>query len=189
MPEGSNPTEEKRKNCLLINRQKPRPFCNSVHIKLSAEKDGTGTSDKNTQIMKMPPKSPASAKEVWYAHSCIWVLLFLPYSPRNSQLQLLPVSTGEEKCHVPLDNETVMAVPDLPVAISDASWGTLPYELPAICTNLQTVAVITGITFIAHKTEECHVHRSHAKLECFEVKAKVLAKTMENLTKDFTIMY
>ena len=133
--------------------------------------------------MKMPPKSSASDKEVWYAHSCIWVLLFLPYPPRNSQLQLLPVSTGEEKCHVPLDDEPVVAVPNLPVAISDAPWSTLPYELPSIRPNLKTVTVVLCLSFIAHETEECHVNWSHAVLECFKVEAEILAETMENLIK------
>ena len=76
-----------------------------------------------------------------------------------------------------------MTVPNLPVAISDAPWSTLPYELPSIRPNLKTVTVVSCLSFIAHETEECHVNWSHAELECFEVEAEILAETMENLIK------
>lgn len=131
----------------------------------------------------MPSKSPVLATEVGYAHTSILILLFLPYPSCNSQLQLLPVPTGEEKCHVSLDNETIMAVPDLSMAIPDAPWSTLPYEFPSICTNLQAVTIVPCFILITHETKECHIYRGHAKLKGFEVKAKILTKTMEDLNK------
>lgn len=72
-----------------------------------------------------------------------------------------------------------MTIPDLPVAITNASWGPLPYEFPAIRSNLQAVAVIPGLGLITHETEKRHVNRGHAKLEGLEMEAEVLTKTMK----------
>lgn len=82
-----------------------------------------------------------------------------------------------------MDNETIMAVPDLAVAISDTSWCTLPNEFPAICPDLEAITVVPSFILVTHETEECHVNRCHAKLEGFKVKAKVLTKTMKDLTE------
>lgn len=68
-----------------------------------------------------------STTKIGYAHPCIWILLFLPYSSCDPKLQLLPVPTREKKCHVALDYEAIVAVPDLFVAVADTSWGSLPY--------------------------------------------------------------
>lgn len=77
-----------------------------------------------------------------------------------------------------------MAVPDLAVAISNATGSTFPYEFPAICAHLQTVAVVAGFILVAHETQKCHVDRGHAKLECFEVKAEIFTETMEYLINE-----
>jgi hypothetical protein len=131
----------------------------------------------------MLSKSSFSATKVRYAHPSIWILLFFPYPPSNSQLQLLSIPTWEEESHVSLDNETIMAVPDLSVTISDTSWGTLPYEFPTICANLKAITIVPSLILIAHETEECHVNRGHAELEGFKMKAEVLTKTMKDLKK------
>jgi len=127
----------------------------------------------------MYSKTYFSATEVWYAHPSIWILLLLPYPPSNSQLQLFSIPTREEESHVSLDNETIMAVPDLLVAISNTSWGTLPYEFPPICPDLKAITIVPSLILVTHETEECHVNRGHAKLESFKVKAEVLTKTMK----------
>ena len=85
-----------------------------------------------------------------------------------------------------MNNETVMAISDFPVAIANTSWCTLPNEFPAICPNFKAVAVVTSLVLITHKSKECHVNRSHAKLESFEVKAEVLAKTIKYLCKEMS---
>lgn len=74
-----------------------------------------------------------------------------------------------------------MAVPNLPVAVTDAAGSALPYHLPAICPDLKAIAVVPSIIFISHKTEKSHVYRCHSKLEGLKVQAKVLPKTMKNL--------
>lgn len=133
--------------------------------------------------LNMYSKTYFSATEVWYAHPSIWILLLLPYPPSNSQLQLFSIPTREEESHVSLDNETIMAVPDLLVAISNTSWGTLPYEFPPICPDLKAITIVPSLILVTHETEECHVNRGHAKLESFKVKAEVLTKTMKYLMK------
>lgn len=80
-----------------------------------------------------------------------------------------------------------MAVPNLPVAVPDAAGSSLPYHLPAIRTNLKTIAVVPSIIFITHKPEESHVYWCHSKLKCLKVQAKVLPKTMKNLEGDIMI--
>ncbi len=131
----------------------------------------------------MSSKSSFSATEVWYAHPSIWILLLLPYPPSNSQLQFFSIPTREEESHISLDNETIMAVPYLLVAISDTSCGALPYEFPPICPNLKAITIVPSLILVTHETEECHVNRGHAKLEGFKVKAEILTKTMKDLTK------
>nr|GMC68389.1 stress-response A/B barrel domain-containing protein UP3-like [Ipomoea batatas] len=84
---------------------------------------------------------PRRATEIGNAHPSIWILLFLPYPPCNSKLQLLAVPAGKEKCHVTLNDKTVVTVPHLAMAISDTSWSTLPDELSTISSYLQAVAV------------------------------------------------
>jgi hypothetical protein len=49
--------------------------------------------------------------------------------------------------------------------------------------DLKAVGIIPSLSLITHETEECHINRGHAKLESFKVKAEVLTKTMEDLTK------
>lgn len=100
-----------------------------------------------------------SAAKVWYAHYTIWILLFFPYPPGNSKLQLLPIPTGEEEGHASLDNETVMAVPNFPVTIPDTSRGAFPNKLPVAASNFKTVAVIVSAILISHKSKKRHVHR------------------------------
>jgi hypothetical protein len=143
----------------------------------------THNSLKHTNRVNVFKITSPLATKVRYAHSCFWTLLFLPYPPGNSKLQLLPIPTREEKCHISLNYETVMTIPDLPVAISDTSRGTLPYKFPAISSDLKAIAIIPSLSLITHETEECHINRGHAKLESFKVKAEVLTKTMEDLTK------
>jgi hypothetical protein len=111
----------------------------------------------------------------------VWGLLLFPYPTSDPELELLPVTAGEEEGHVPLDDEPIMAVPHLPVAVTDAPGGALPYHLPAIGTDLQAVAVVLCIVLVPHETEKCHVHRCHPKLEGLEVKAKVLPETVKYL--------
>jgi hypothetical protein len=111
----------------------------------------------------------------------VWGLLLFPYPTGDPELELLPVTAGEEEGHVPLDDEPIMAVPHLPVAVTDAPGGALPYHLPAIGTDLQAVAVVLCIVLVPHETEKCHVHRCHPKLEGLKVKAKVLPETVKYL--------
>lgn len=53
--------------------------------------------------------------------------VFLPNPSGNPELKLLPVSTREKKCHVTLDYETIMAIPNLLIAITYAPRGSFPY--------------------------------------------------------------
>lgn len=75
------------------------------------------------------------ATEIWYAGT-VRGLLLLPDPAGDPQLQLLSVAPREEQRHVPLDDEAIMAVPHLPVAVADAPRGAFPHHLPAITTNL-----------------------------------------------------
>jgi hypothetical protein len=77
-----------------------------------------------------------------------------------------------------------MAVPNLPVAISYTPWHAFPNKFPTISPNLQAVAVIPSFCLITHESEECHINRSHPKLESFKMKAEILAKTVENLKQN-----
>lgn len=70
--------------------------------------------------------------EAGYANSDIWVGLFLPYSSGNPKFQLFLVPAREEKCHIPLYYKPIVAVPDFPVTIPYAPWGTLPPHLPSV---------------------------------------------------------
>jgi hypothetical protein len=115
--------------------------------------------------------------------------LLLPDPPSDPQLELLPVTTGEEQGHVPLDDEPVVAVPDFPVAVSDATRDALPCHLAATASDLEAVAVVLGFNVVSHEPEEGDVHRCHAQLECLEVQTKALAKTAENLEDDSTVSY
>lgn len=121
--------------------------------------------------------------ERYDARTTFWVLLFFPYSSCNSQLQLFPIPTREEKCHVALYYEAIMAVSNLLVAIPYASWVSFPYDLSAISSNLKAVCVVPSFCFIPHETEECHINRSHTKLEGFKMETEVLTKAVENLTR------
>lgn len=121
-----------------------------------------------------------SATQIRYAH-CSILILFLPYSSGDSKFQLLPIPTREKQCHISLNDETIMAIPNFTVAISNTSWCTFPNQFPAIGPNFQAIAVVPGIIFVAHKPKECHVNRGHAKLKSFEMKAEILAKTMKYL--------
>ncbi|KAG9141641.1 hypothetical protein Leryth_015344 [Lithospermum erythrorhizon] len=57
----------------------------------------------------------------------------------------------EEKCHITLNNEAIVAVPNLAVAIPYTSWGAFPYEFSAIATYLQTIAIISSICLVSHE--------------------------------------
>ena len=115
--------------------------------------------------------------------------LLLPDPPGDPQLELLPVAAREEECHVALDDEPVVAVPDLPVAVPDAPRHALPCHLAPVPSNLQAVAVVLGLGVVAHETEEGDVHGRHAQLESLEVQAEVLAEAAENLEDDSVISY
>jgi hypothetical protein len=78
---------------------------------------------------------PCSAAKVRNAGP-VRVGLLLPDPPSHPQLQLLPVTAREEQRHVPLDDEAIMAVTDLAVAVTDASRSTFPHHLPPVTTNL-----------------------------------------------------
>lgn len=119
------------------------------------------------------------ATNIRYARGSIWVLLLLPNPSSNPELELLLVPTGEEEGHVPLDYEPIVAISHLPVAIPDTSWGTFPNKFPAIPPNLEAVAVVSSIIFVAHEPQECHVHWGHAQLERLEMEAEVLTKRLE----------
>jgi len=107
-------------------------------------------------------RSGILATDIGYAGSSIRVLLLLPYPSSNAEFQLLLVPTREEESHVPLDDEPIVAVPNLPVAIPDAPWVPFPYKFPSIPPNLEAVAVVSGLILIAHETQEGHVHWGHA---------------------------
>lgn len=53
--------------------------------------------------------------------------LGLPNPSSDPKLELLPLSTGEKKCHVTLDYETIVAIPDLVMAVTYAPRGSFPY--------------------------------------------------------------
>ena len=118
--------------------------------------------------------------EIGYA-SRIRVLLLLPYPACDAELELLPVTSGEKQSHAALYDEAVMAVSNLPVRVSYAPGSPLPRQLPPISPNLQAVAVIPGLCLVSHEPKKCHVHWSHPELESFEMKAKVVTKTIEHL--------
>lgn len=79
-----------------------------------------------------------------------------------------------------------MAVSNFLVAVSYASWAALPYLFPSIPSYLQAVAVAPSFSFVAHEPEECHVNRSHTKLEGFKMETEVLTKTVEDLPESDT---
>lgn len=106
--------------------------------------------------------------------------LFFPDSTSYSQLQLLPVATGEEQGHVAVDDQPVIAISNLPVAIPDASRHPLPYQFPAIATHLQAVAEVLCLVVLTHESQECHVNWSHSQEEGLEVKTEVFPKAIED---------
>ena len=116
----------------------------------------------------------------------VWGLLLFPDPASDPELQLLPVATGEEQRHVPLDDEAVVAVPHLPVAVADAPGGALPDHLPPVGADLEAVAVVLRLVLVPHETEEGHVYRCHPKLECLKVQAEVLPEAVKHLLRIFT---
>ena len=76
-----------------------------------------------------------------------------------------------------------MTVPNFPVAVSNASWGTFPGEFTTVTSNFETVAVVPSFHLVPHESKECHIYRSHAKLKGFKMEAEILTKTVENLRK------
>lgn len=137
---------------------------------------------KSEKSVSNPQRPNAiSATKIWYTHPSIRILLFFPYSSSNSELKLLPIPTREKQGHISLDDETIMAIPDLTVAIPDTPWSTLPNEFPAIRPNFQAIAIVPSLILVPHETKECHVNRGHPKLESFKMKAEVLAKTVKYL--------
>jgi len=97
------------------------------------------------------------------------ILLLLPDSPSDPQLELLPVPSREKQSHVPLDDQPVIAVTDLTVAVSDAPWHPLPDHLAPGASHLQAVAVVLCFCIISQESQEGNVDRCHAKLKGFEV--------------------
>ena len=77
---------------------------------------------------------------------------------RDTQLELL-VTAREEQGHVPLDDEPVVAIPDLPVTVSDAPRHPLPDHLAPSAPNLQAVAVVLCFCVISHEPQEGDVDR------------------------------
>jgi hypothetical protein len=121
--------------------------------------------------------------------ACSYNSLFLPNPPSDPQFELLPVATREAQGHVPLDDEPVVAIPNFPVAISDASRDTLPGHLTINASNLQAVGVVLSFNIVSHEPEEGDVDRRHPQLEGLEVQAEVLAKAAENLYKYSRVSY
>lgn len=74
-----------------------------------------------------------------------------------------------------------MAISNFLMAVSYASGVSLPYLFTSIPSYLQTIAVGSSFSFVAHEPEKCHVNRSHTKLEGFKMKTEVLTKTVEDL--------
>jgi len=119
------------------------------------------------------------ATQIGYTGTIRGLLLF-PDPTCDPELQLLPITTGEEQGHVPLDDEAVMAVPHLPVAVADAPGGALPNHLPAIGTHLKAVAVVLRLVLVSHETKEGHVYWCHPKLEGLKVQAEVLPEAVKH---------
>ncbi|KAH0463610.1 hypothetical protein IEQ34_008192 [Dendrobium chrysotoxum] len=86
------------------------------------------------------------------------ILLFLPYPACDSQLQLLPVASGKEECHTPVNYEPIKAVSNLGMAIANTSRIALPYKLPTSSPNLKAVTELSRIILITHKAQEGHIH-------------------------------
>lgn len=109
-------------------------------------------------------------------------LPLLPPDPAgDAQLELLPAATGEEDCHVPMDDQPVEAVPHFPVAVPDAPRRTLPCQLPSTSAHLQAVTEALRLALLTHEPQECHVHWCGPQKECLEVQAEVLPETLEDL--------
>lgn len=89
--------------------------------------------------------------------------LFFPDPACHSQLQLLPVAAREEERHITMNDQTIIAVPYLPMAVSDASWDPLPYQFPAIATHFKTVTVVLCLIILTHESQECHIHWRHSQ--------------------------
>jgi len=116
----------------------------------------------------------------------VWGLLLFPDPASDTELQLLSVATGEEQRHVPLDDEAVVAVPHLPVAVADAPGGALPDHIPPVGADLEAVAVVLRLVLVPHEMEEGHVYRCHPKLERLKVQAEVLPEAVKHLLRIFT---
>jgi len=116
----------------------------------------------------------------------VWGLLLFPDPAGDPELQLLPVATREEQRHVPLDDEAVVAVTHLPVAVADAPWGAFPDHLPPVGADLEAVAVVLRLVLVPHETEEGHVYWCHPKLERLKVQAEVLPEAVKHLLRIFT---
>lgn len=76
-----------------------------------------------------------------------------------------------------------MAVSDFLMVVPNASRVAFPYELPSISTDLEAVTVVSGICFVAHEAEKCHINWCHTQLKGFKMKTEILAKAVEDLTK------
>lgn len=86
--------------------------------------------------------------------------MLLPDAASDTQLQLLAFPTREEKRHVSLDYEAIMAVSYFPMTIPDASRGAFPDHSPATGPNLDAIAVGLCFILIPHETDERHVYWS-----------------------------
>lgn len=75
-----------------------------------------------------------------------------------------------------------MTVSNFLVAISNAPWTSLVDQFAAASAYLETVAVASGVSFVAHETKECHVNWGHSELKGFEMETEILSKTVEDLT-------
>lgn len=80
------------------------------------------------------------------------MLLFFPDTTSHSQLQLLPVATGKEEGHVPVDDQPIVAISDLPVIVSYAPRHSLPCKFSAIATHLKAVAEVPCLAVFAEKS-------------------------------------
>lgn len=137
----------------------------------------------------MRVKVKSTTREIGYTDTGVWVLLLLPDPSGDSELELFPVSAGEEESHVSLNYESVVAVSHFPVAVSDASRRSLPYQLPTVSADLEAVAIVPSLVLVSHEPQERHIHRSHSQLERLEVEAEILPETMEHRKHPRGVLY
>jgi len=78
------------------------------------------------------------AEEIYYLIN----LLFLLDSLSDTQLELLPVTTYEEQGHVPLDDDPIIAIADLPMTVTHAPGHPLTDHLAPGAPNLQAVTIV-----------------------------------------------